>query len=201
MPSGFQQDQNQLKPGYYRVVLTLGAGTGNYGAPAPADGAVNPYDWNAFATLPSTLANGERLARGNLRWHAILEELQQYSDAQILDVEVSSADNTDADSVPTAIAFTVRYDRDEFVLAALEGTNDIVGNVIDTTSKAIKHMVVSGIQRGGAAGTTKSYRVWEPFTSEELQSRVTYARPDVDADVYADVVVQRLDGTELSSVV
>jgi hypothetical protein len=201
MPSGFQQDQNQLKPGYYRVVLTLSGGTGNYGAAAPANGAVNPYDWNAFTTAPSSLANAERLARGNLRWQAILEELQKHSDAQVLDVEVSSADNTNANSVPTAVAFTVRYDRDDFVLGALNGTTDIGGNLIDTTVKAIKHLVVSGIQRGGTSGATRTYRVFDPTDDTELQSQITIARPDVNADVYADVAVNRLDGTELTSVV
>jgi hypothetical protein len=201
MPSGFQQDQNQLKPGYYRVVLTLSGGTGNYGAAAPANGAVNPYDWNAFTTAPSSLANAERLARGNLRWQAILEELQKHSDAQVLDVEVSSADNTNANSVPTAVAFTVRYDRDDFVLGALNGTTDIGGNLIDTTVKAIKHLVVSGIQRGGASGATRTYRVFDPTDDTELQSQITITRPDVNADVYADVAVNRLDGTELTSVV
>jgi hypothetical protein len=201
MPSGFQQDQNQLKTGFYRVVLTLSGGTGAYNAAAPANGAVNPYDWNAYQTFPTTLANAERLARGNLRWQAIIEEVTKHSDAQILDVEVSSADVTDANSIPTGVAFTIKYERDEFVLAALNGATDIGGNVVDTTTKAIKHLVVSGIQRGGTTGYTRSYRVYDPADDSESQRTITIVQPDVNADVYADVVVNLLDGTELVSTI
>jgi len=201
MPSGFQQDQNQLKTGFYRVVVTLNGGTGAYNAAAPANGAVNPYDWNAYQTFPTTLANAERLARGNLRWQAIIEELTKHADAQILDVEVSSADTNDANSIPTGIAFTVKYERDDFVFQALNGATDIGGNLVDTTAKAVKHLVVSGIQRGGTTGYTRSYRVYDPSDDSELQRNVTITRPDVDADVYADVVVNLVDGTELTSVI
>jgi hypothetical protein len=201
MPSGFQQDLNQLSPAFYRVVLTLSGGTGAYNAAAPANGAVNPYDWNAYQTAPTTLANGERLARGNIRWQAIIEELTKHADAQILDVEVASADTTDANSVPTGVAFTVKYERDNFVLSALNGATDIGGNTVDTTAKAIKHLVVSGIQRGGTTGYSRAYRVYDPSGDEEIQSRITITRPDVNADVYADVAVNLLDGTELVSTI
>jgi hypothetical protein len=200
MPSGFQQDINQLKPGYYRVVVTLSGGTGNYNAAAPKNGAVNPYDWNAYTVAPTTLANSERLVRGNLRWQAIIEELTKKADAQILDVEVSSANVNDANSIPTALAFTVRYDREEFVLEALAGTNDILGNVIDATAKAVKHLVVTGIQRGGqTGGYSRSYRVFDPVDSTEFQKRITIESPVADAAAYADVAVNLLDGTELIS--
>lgn len=201
MPSGFQQDLNQLSPAFYRVVLTLSGGTGAYNAAAPANGAVNPYDWNAYQIAPTTLANGERLARGNIRWQAIIEELTKHADAQILDVEVASADVTDANSLPTGVAFTVKYERDNFVLSALNGQTDIGGNPVDTTAKAVKHLVVVGIQRGGTTGYSRSYRVYDPSGEEEIQSRITITRPDVNADVYADVAVNLLDGTELVSTI
>ena len=61
MASGFQQDTNQLSPDFYRVVLTLSGGTGAYNAAAPANGAVNPYNWDSFTTKPSSDANAQRL--------------------------------------------------------------------------------------------------------------------------------------------
>lgn len=67
MPSGFQQDVNQLSPDFYRVVITMGAGTAAWNAASPANGALNPYNWDSFATKPSSDANGERLSRGNMR--------------------------------------------------------------------------------------------------------------------------------------
>jgi hypothetical protein len=201
MASGFQQDTNQLAPSFFRVVLTLSGGTGTYTGAAPADGAVNPYNWDSFATLPSSDANASKLARGNMRWQAIIEEVTKYSDAQVLDVEVVSADNTDANSLPTNVAFTVKYDRVDFLFQALNGATDIGGNTVDTAAKALKHQVVTGIQRGAASGYTRKWFVYDPDDLNGKLVEVTIQRPDADADVYADVAVNLLDGTELTSTV
>lgn len=204
MPSGFQQDPNQLSPDFYRVVLTLSGGTGNYGGAAPANGAVNPYDWNSFATAPTTLANAQRLARGNMRWQAIIEELTKHADAQILDVEVTSANNTLADSVPTAISFTVKYDRDDFVLGAVQNIATSFAPTtgaavtIDTTAKAIRYLVGTAVARNAY---TRTYRVYDPTDLSETQASVTINTPDIQADIFDDVAVQLIDGTELNSTI
>lgn len=115
MPSGFQQDTNQLQPAFFRVVIDMsnetydvyqrGSGSGT------ALGLINPYTWDNFsdADLPTTVNNALRLARGNIRWARIVEEVGRHSDAQILDLEVTGSTNGDA--LPTQIAFTVKYDR------------------------------------------------------------------------------------------
>jgi hypothetical protein len=204
MPSGFQQDSNQLSPDFYRVVLTLSGGTGNYGGAAPANGAVNPYDWNGFATAPTTLANAQRLARGNMRWQAIIEELTKHADAQILDVEVTSADNTLADSVPTAVSFTVKYDRDDFVLGAVQNIATSFAPTtgaavtIDTTAKAIRYLVGTAIARNAY---TRTYRVYDPTDLSETQTGITINTPDTQADIFDDVSVSLIDGTELNSTI
>jgi hypothetical protein len=207
MPSGFQQDNNQLSPGFYRVVITMSGGTGTWTAASPANGAVNPYNWDSYTTLPSSDANGQRLSRGNMRWQAIIEEVTKHSDAQIIDVEVTSPGATDANSIPTAIAFTVKYDRDAFVLGAVQKiattfTPTTGGAVtIDTTAKAVRYLVVQGIQRGAAAGYTRTYNTYSATNEEGSQQTITINRPDTDGDIYDDVAVQILDGTETVSTV
>lgn len=204
MPSGFQQDANQLSPDFYRVVLTLSGGTGNYSGAAPANGAVNPYDWSSFATAPTSLANAQRLARGNMRWQAVIEELTKHADAQIMDVEVTSANNTLADSVPTAVSFTVKYDRDDFVLGAVQKiattfTPTTGGAVtIDSTAKAIRYLVGTAVARNAY---TRTYRVYDPSDLSETQVSVTINTPDTQADIFDDVAVGVIDGTELVSTV
>lgn len=193
--SGFQQDTNQLSPNFYRVVCVLSGGTATFPTADGTDnGAVNPYDWNTYATLPSSLANARRVARGNLRWSAILDELSKYADAQVLDVTVTSAGTTDANNQPTNVTFTVKYDRDNNLLESLNGTTDIGGNPIDTVAKAVKHLVVTGIQRGGSTGYKKFYRV---YSAADTQEQLTIVRPDADADVYADVTVSLIDTVTL----
>ena len=204
MPSGFQQDLNQLAPGFYRVVLTMGAGTATWNAAAPANGAVNPYNWDSYATKPSSDANGQRLARGNMRFQFIIEELTKHADAQIIDVEVTSADTSVADNVPTALAFTVKYDRDAFVLPAVQAIATTFAPTtggavtIDSTAKAIRYLVGQAIARDAY---TKKYNTYNATAGRgELQS-ITVNKPDALADLYDDVAVVLLDGTELSSVV
>lgn len=218
MSSGFNQSGNQLAPSFYRVVITMTGGVASWptlpGTDGPTNGAINPTDWNGFVTRPSSSAKASSLARGNLRFQAIIEELCRFSDCQILDVEVTSAGNTDANNQPTAISFTARYDRDEFILGSYQAlmlsedpTNvTFVGygegvNVVDTTALAIKELVTRAIVRGGTGGWSKMYRVYVPTTMEDSQTAVIIKQPDTPKDIWGDVAVQLIDGTELISVV
>lgn len=122
MPAGFQQDSNQLSPGYYRVQINMGyfgsvhATWTPYGTGALAQqGRVNPYTWDNYTTLPSSDNNGIALAAGNLRWQSIVDELSKVADCQILDIEVYSDTPTDANTDISGIVFTVKYDRNESV--------------------------------------------------------------------------------------
>ena len=203
MASGFQQDINQLSPDFYRVVITMSGGTATWTAASPANGAVNPYNWDSYTTLPSSDANGQRLSRGNMRWQAILEELTKHSDAQILDVEVTSPGATDANSIPTAIAFTVKYDRDDFVLGSVQkiattfAPTTGAAVTIDNTAKAIRYLVGQGVQRGGTVGYTRTYNTYSFSNSEGTQTSITIQRPDTDGDVYDDISIAAINGTEL----
>lgn len=202
MPSGFQQDSNQLAPGFYRVVLTMGAGTAAWNAASPANGAVNPYNWDSYTILPSSDANGQRLARGNMRWQFIIEELTKYADAQLIDIEVTSGDTTDANSVPSSLAFTVKYDRDAFVLPSVQAVTSTFtpttgGAVtINTTAKAVRYLIGQAIARDAYTKKHNTYNVLG--LRGELQS-ITVNKPDAIADIYDDVAVNLLDGTELIS--
>jgi hypothetical protein len=207
MASGFQQDTNQLSPDFYRVIITMSGGTGTWTAAAPANGVVNPYNWDSYATLPSSEVNALRLSRGNMRWQAIIEELSKHSDAQIIDVEVTSPGATDANNLPTSIAFTVKYDRDDFVLGAVQKVATTFAPTtgaavtIDTTAKAIRYLVVQGIQRGGTSGYTRKWNTYDTVGTAGVLSSITIQRPDTDGDVYDDVAIQVVDGTEIVSTV
>jgi len=207
MASGFQQDTNQLSPDFYRVIITMSGGTATWTAAAPANGAVNPYNWDSYATVPSSEVNALRLSRGNMRWQSILEELSKHSDAQIIDVEVTSPGATDANNLPTSIAFTVKYDRDDFVLGAVQKVATTFAPTtgaavtIDTTAKAIRYLVVQGIQRGGTSGYTRKWNTYDTVGTAGVISSITIQRPDTDGDVYDDVAIQVVDGTEIVSTV
>lgn len=168
MASGFQQPTDQITPGYYRVVVDL---TGYSTTAANTDaGGVETRDNSAFSTQVTTTAIGQRRARGNLRWQAILDNLGRGGDFRILDVEElettgpSVLDN--ADDTTTTLTFTVQYDRDKFVLGAVQNFLIAEGRVsggvaknsdhetlgsattCSTTALAIEELVVRGITKG-----------------------------------------------------
>jgi hypothetical protein len=167
MSSGFQQNENQLTPGLYRVVVDL-SGYSSTAANTDA-GGVETRDSSIFATQNTTLANGQRRARGNLRWQGILEALSIGGDYRILDVEESESGPSAldvADDVTVTLNFTVQYDRDAFVLGAVQNflikegrtTGGVAKNsdhetlgsatTTTTTALAIEELVVRGITKG-----------------------------------------------------
>ena len=199
--SGFQQDPNQLQPTFYRVVLTLNGGTGTYPtADGNDNGAVYTQDHSQFTTKPTTLVIGKRVARGHQRFLAVVEEVSKYADAQIVDIEFTSAGATAADNQPTEVKFTVRYDRDTNVLPSLRNElfsangdfDDAAGSEVDTTVKAVRQLVVQGISR---VNYVKFLRVFDPALGEERQEQLTVTTPDTAANVYADTAVTLVDGT------
>ena len=198
MPSGFQQDSNQLAPAFYRVVWV--ASTGTYpSTDATTNGAISPNSADSFATPTTTLAKGTARARGNMRFRNVINRLTGLADCQILDIEVTGDTNGDAQA--TGLAFTVRFDRDAGVLDAVKG---LVGSpylavdgstTITTTLLAIKDQFV----RGFRDTTTAAARVFDG--SGDYQLSVTLAAPDTGADIWADTTVTLLDGTELVSTI
>ena len=197
MPSGFQQDSNQLAPGFYRVVWV--ANTGTYPtADGNDNGAVTPNSGDSFATLPATLALAKARARGNMRFRNIINRLTGLADCQIIDVEVGA--DTTADSQATSLAFTARFERQDGIIEAQKARNvadtgvatNVAGASITTVALAVEDAVV----RGFRDATTASCRT-DNLVSGASQTFVTVAAPDTAADILADITVVLIDGAEL----
>jgi len=209
--SGFKISTESLRPEFYQVVLTLSGGTGTYPtADGNTNGAVYPQDHSAFATKPTTLAIGRRVARGQQRFLAIIENLQKYADAQIQDVQFTSAGATVADNQPQTVTFTVRYDRAGAAAASttegvLGGTRSEIGSpyqftpttggavTVDTTAKALRYQIGQAI---GRTNHVKSMRVFDGTQGAEIQESLTVTLPDSIADIYDDVAVTLVDAAE-----
>ena len=125
MPSGFQQDQNQLTPSYYRVVITMTGGATawypvNDSEGPETEGRISTYAWDNFEgdSRPTTLRKAQALSRGNMRFQNIVTAVENLADCQILDIEEAAAANGDAMADNSNIAFTIKFDRDEGVFPA-----------------------------------------------------------------------------------
>jgi hypothetical protein len=202
MPSGFQQDSNQLSPGLYRVVWV--ASTGTYAtADGNDNGAITPNSADSFATLPTTLVKGKARARGNMRFRNVINRLTGLADCQILDIETGisgGGPEVAGDNQVTSLAFTVKYDRDAGVVAACTTLNASATAVdgstaVTTVSLAIRDQFV----RGFRDATTANARVYNGTTGTDNTLSITVAAPDTAADIWADTTVTLIDGTELTT--
>lgn len=209
--SGFKISTESLRPEFYQVVITLTGGAGSYPtADGNDNGAVCPQDHSAFTTKPTTLALGRRVARAHQRFLAIIENLSKYADAQIQDVQFTSAGATVADNQATAVTFTVRYDRGGAKNAGtsegvLGGTRSEVGSpfqftpttggavTIDSTLKALRYQIGQAI---GRTNYVKSIRVFDGTQGAEIQESLTVTLPETIGDIYDDVAVTLIDAAE-----
>ena len=227
MPSGFQQDQNQLTPSYYRVVITMYDGAQDWYSLDSNEGdnttgRVSSYAWDNFEgnNLPNTLAKARALARGNLRFQAIIEALSNLADCQILDVENNNGASTMYDN--QNIVFTVKFDRDEGVFpaycairkqegASYDGTTnydnvnypqyylycdngDTANNPID----ALRDVIWHALQQSH----TRSVRVFhpvedsDPLEGQGAQEVITATQPfDNWSNAFTDIAVSEINGT------
>jgi len=230
MPSGFQQDPNQLQPAYFRVVITMTDGDIYSTSAGNTGGAVQPFTWDNFTgnDLPQTAQSAVTLARGNLRFQRIIEELTKYADAQILDLEALSDTNpVTGYYLANHLAFTVKYERfgiddnnveaDSPLLAMeqkyLRSIND--GSIhspydnenITHTNEAIQE----AIMRALIEDVTRSVRVFapvegsDPLVGEGTQQYIT-ANDVTDDEAECNysqlrdtIVVNVMDGTTLIS--
>lgn len=230
--SGYNQSTEQITPTLYRVTIDTSSAS-NYpttaGNPTTGNGGVWPYDWNnSVYTNASAMSATQALylAQGNLRWQAILEQLDSVADCRIENVTITAANgsglNTDATNQPTAINFTVAFDRDAFILGewnnfcksqgnSQSGTySDSNGNsqsaytgfggtAVTTLSIALRDIVTYGITKGGTAGNPKGYRVYSPTLGGDSHVKVTITQPSTPSTVFGTVSVSQISGTALLS--
>ena len=215
--SGFKISIESLRPEFYQVVLTLSGGTGSYPtADGTNNGAVYPQDHSQFATKPTTLAIGRRVARGHLRFMNIVDAVSRFADAQILDVQFTSAGATAADNQPQTVTFTIRYDRagaatSSNILTTVTNSASAASSTggiglgvasfapttgaaitVNTTARALRYLIGQAI----LLAKTQRVRVWDGAQAAEIDETITIAAPETIADIYDDVAVTLVDAAE-----
>jgi hypothetical protein len=205
MPSGFQNDSNQLQAEMYRVTIDMSTSAYYPTADGNDNGGVTPNSWDAFSILPTTLVKGQARARGNMRFRNIVNRLQALGDCQIRDITMDSAASgnteTNGDTQSTRIDFTVYYERPLF--AAVTGSaigastvgNDINGSTMDTTAKVVRNAVAQGIRDT----TTAQARVYNPAVGVQgTQQNISVTTTGMTiAQTIGTVTVSQIDESTL----
>jgi hypothetical protein len=191
MASGFQLDNSQITPGLYRVAIDL-SNTSNYpqsnGSAVTANqGGVNPYDWTQgtwyTGGTPTSDAYAKQLTQANIRWERIVELLTSYTDARILDVTV--AGGTSGNTPPTAVSFTVSFDRDQFLLTEYSKVQAAAGAatsgfyvVTPNTAQVGASFTYTGYANNSALsaagyGTVDNVRIFTAYQGNDASTAIT----------------------------
>jgi hypothetical protein len=193
MPSGFQNDANQIQSEMHRVVITM-TNTTYYpttGGTATDRGGVTPTAWDAFTTanLPTTLALAQNRARGNLRFQNIVNQVTGLTDMQIRDITITEANG---DAQATSLAFTLLIERPDFI--QVTGTAIDGATALTTRALVLKNEIAKAIR----ASTTVSMRVLDPASSEGNQESITVTHTGATASqTYGTVAVTLIDESTL----
>jgi hypothetical protein len=189
MPSGFQNDTNQLQAEMYRAVITMSNTTYYPTTDSNDNGGVTPNSSDSFATLPTTLAKGQARARGNMRFRNVVNRLSGLGDCQIRDITITEANG---DAQATSLAFTVAYDRP--ALIDVSGTAVDGSTAITTTALEIRDAIARGIRDV----TVSTVRVYNGTTSEDTQMSITVTTTGATAaQTFGTVAVSLIDETSL----
>ena len=189
MPSGFQNDTNQLQAEMYRATITMSNTTYYPTADTDDNGGVTPSASDSFATLPTTLAKGKARARGNMRFRNVVNRLTGLGDCQIRDITITEANG---DAQATSLAFTVAYDRPGLI--TVSGTAVDGSTAITTTALAIRDAVARGVRDV----TVASARVYDGTNAQDTQLTLTVTATGATAtQTFGTVAVSLIDETSL----
>jgi len=189
MPSGFQNDTNQLQAEMYRATITMSNTTYYPTADTDDNGGVTPSASDSFATLPTTLAKGKARARGNMRFRNVVNRLTGLGDCQIRDITVTEANG---DAQATSLAFTVAYDRPGLI--TVSGTSVDGTTAITTTALAVKDAIARGVRDV----TVANARVYDGTNAQDTQLTLTVTTTGATAtQTYGTVAVTLIDETTL----
>lgn len=191
MPSGFQNDTNQLQAEMYRVVITMSNTTYYPTTDGNDNGGVSPNSWDSFSTAnaPTTLALSRARARGNMRFRNIVNQVTGLTDMQVRDVTITEAN---ADAQATSLAFTLLIERPAFI--NVTGTAIDGSTALTTTALVLKNEIAKAIR----LSTTASMRVFDPTTDEGTQESITVTHTGATAtQTYGTVAVTLIDESTL----
>jgi hypothetical protein len=192
MPSGFQQDTNQLQAEMYRVVVTMSNTTFYPTATGNDNGGVTPNSWDSFATLPTTLALSQARARGNMRFRNIVNQLTGLTDVQLRDITITEANG---DAQATSLAFTLLIERPAFI--NVTGTAIDASTALTTTALVLKNEVAKAIRLSTSA-SSRVYDPTSPTTPMGTQVSITATHTGATAtQTFGTVAVTLIDESTL----
>ena len=161
MPSGFQQDSNQLQLEMYKVIIDMSNTTYYPTADGNDNGGVTPNSSDSFTVLPTSLVLGKARARGNMRFRNVVNRLTGLGDCQIRDITITE---TNGSAQATTCQFVVAYERPGAIplTGAAIGSSTVGQNLNSANMTTTALRIQDEVARGIRDTTNAVVRVYDP---------------------------------------
>ena len=198
MPSGFQQDSNQLQAEMYKVIIDMSNTTFFPTADGNNNGGVTPNASDSFATLPTTLVLGRARARGNMRFRNIVNRLSGLGDCQIRNITITEANGS---AQATSLEFTAFFERPLFaaITGSVQGATTVGNNINNVAMTTTALVVQNAVAQGIRDTTTATMRVFDPAVGvgDTQQSITVTASAQTAAQTLGVLTVTQIDESTL----
>jgi hypothetical protein len=153
-------------------------------------GAVNPYSYKDFASLPTNKNDGLNLARGGVRYQKVLQILGTYSNYRLLKIETDSS--ADQDTTPTSLEFNILFENDSMIPSS--GTSIDGSTTLSTKEDVLKDLIATAINNS----YTENVLYYDPTHVAGTVDRgpviesLTVSSPEAEGEIYESITVTRI---------
>jgi len=154
-----------------------------------AAGAVNPYSYKDFSSLPTNKNDGLNLARGGVRYQKVLQILGTYSNYRLLKIETDSS--ADQDTPPTSLVFNILFENDSAIPTS--GTATDGSTTLSTKEAVLKDLIATAI----AGSYTENVLYYDATHVEGTVDRgpvieeLTISAPGTNTEVFDSITVTK----------
>ena len=169
----------------YNISIAMGGYTSTDGNAAA--GAVNPYSYKDFSSLPTNKNDGLNLARGGVRFQKVLQILGTHSNYRILKIGTDSS--ADQDTAPTTLTFNILFDNDSAIPSS--GTSVDGSTSLSSKEAVLKDLIAQAI-KGSYTENVLYYDSTGTPDRGPVVEELTISSPGTDTEVFDSVTVTRI---------
>ena len=150
-------------------------------------GAVNPYSYKDFSSLPTNKNDGLNLGRGGVRYQKVLQILGTYSNFRLLKIATDSS--ADQDTTPTTVTFNILFDNDSAIPTT--GTSVDGSTALSSKEAVMKDLVANAISGSYTENVLFYDSTGTPDRGPTIES-LTVSKPATDTEIFDSITVSRI---------
>ena len=172
----------------YSISITQSAF--NSTATSNASGGVTPATYNDFGTKPSSTNNSKRIARGNIRFRRMLEQLSTYTNFKIMKLQGDSSE--DQNTQIASLTFNIAFENDSFIPSSATSIDG--STAVSTREHVIRDLVAKAL----LSTFTEKTLIYNSTTTHQEIVELTCAPVNNDGDTIAAITVARVDNYDVA---